>query len=117
MSIDEMIEVLHAFKDGKEIEYFYANKKWVDVDTNFTQFDFSEGEYRIKPQPEYVPFTWEDRDLFRGKWVRWKFENKEFTIDCIEERGLCFSGELFTWDRLFKGLEFIDGSVFGKLKQ
>ncbi len=71
---------------------------------------------KLAPQPEYVPFTWEDRELFRGKWVRWKFENKEFTIDCIEERGLCFSGELFTWDRLFKDLEFIDGSVFGKLK-
>lgn len=110
-----MIEVLQAFKDGKEIEYNYHSDKWRKIDT--PSWNFYTTTFRLKPQPEYIPFTWEDRELFRGKWVRWKFEDKEFTIDCMCERGLCFSGELFTWDRLFKDLEFIDGTTFGKLKQ
>lgn len=112
-----MIEVLQAFKDGKEIEFRSKVVSENFVVSTSPNWNFGHYDYRIKPQPEYVPFTWDCRDLFRGKWVRWRFEDKEFTIDCIEERGLCFSGELFTWERLFKDLEFIDGSVFGKLKQ
>lgn len=112
-----MIEVLKAFEEGKNIEFRSKNIGENFVASTSPNWNFGVYEYRIKPQPEYVPFTWEDRGLLRGKWVRWKFEDKEFTIDCMCERGLCFSGELFTWDRLFKDLEFIDGNIFGKLKQ
>ena len=115
MTEDEIIEVLQAFKEGKEIQFLYNETEWKKA--GCPAWNFGMTRYRIKPQPEYVPFTWEDRELFRVKWVRWKFEDKEFTIDCMCERGLCFSGELFTWDRLFKDLEFIDGTTFGKLKQ
>ncbi len=117
MSIDDMIEVLTAFKGGKQIEY---RSRLVDenfVDSNAPTWNFGTTEYRIKPQPIRIPFAWNDRDSLRGKWVKWIFEDKEFTVNCICERGLCFSGELFTWDRLFKDLEFIDGTPFGKLKQ
>jgi hypothetical protein len=118
MTVREQIKVLRAFKRGSIIEWYNENSgMWLEIGNDrFTAFNFGKERYRIKPQPEYIPFTWEDRDLFRGKWVRWKFEDKEFTIDCMCERGLCFSGELFTWDRLFKDLEFIDGKLFGKLK-
>ena len=118
MEIREQIKVLRAFKRGSIIEYYNENSKmWLEIGNNrFTAFNFSRVRYRIKPRLTYIPFTWDDRELFRGKWARWKHQEKEFTIDCIVPEGLCFNGALFTYEHLLGTLEFIDGSKFGKIQ-
>lgn len=42
--------------------------------------------YRIRieppnPEPKYVPFTWEDREQLRGRWIVDRTGEQEYTID------------------------------------
>lgn len=54
MTIDEMIEVLQAYKEGKTIQA--REKGYTDwFDTNYPFFDFDNLEYRIKEQ-KIVPY-------------------------------------------------------------
>lgn len=117
MEINEMIEVLTAFKEGKKIEY---RSRLVDenfIDSNAPTWNFGTTEYRIKPQPEYIPFTWEDRHLFRDKWVKKKRSNSEYRIIQSEEGWVHIGvGSSLCYSTAFELLLFIDGTPFGKLK-
>lgn len=63
---------------------------------------------------EYEPFTWEDRDMFREKWVRSKGgHKKEFMVNSISGGHV---GSV-TYQEAFEVYEFIDGTPFGKIKK
>lgn len=100
-----------AFAEGKTIQIrpMGLNAKWVDTDN--PQFMHEKVEYRIKPEPEYVPFTFEDREELRGKWYRRKSTGVETAIYNISEEGI--NG--YTWISALAVLEFLDGTPFGKL--
>lgn len=119
MKLQEMVRVIEAFIDRKHIEVkTIGDDYWLDCFTPI--WDFYRYEYRIKPQPEYVPFTWEDRDLFRDKWIRLKNAENEHKINFIgsSDNVSCSNWkEPMTLIDLFKSHEFIDGTPFGKLKQ
>lgn len=54
MTIDEMIKVLAAIKQGKPVQFRYANKPWQTWYTGRgedTVPEFHRYEYRVKPQP------------------------------------------------------------------
>lgn len=111
-----MIEVLKAFEEGKEIEVRSSNYPEWEKCSN-PSWSFATAEYRIKPQPTYIPFTFDDRDLFRDKWIRVKGCMPESKIVDFDTNGICFKGKKFTtYEELFNDFEFIDGSIFGKLK-
>lgn len=118
MEIKEMIEVLKAFEEKKEVERLISDHGdfWVTLDSEYIYFDFVNQTYRIKPQPNCIPFIFNDRDLFRGRYVRWIGEEKEFMVDIITPKGLLFDSTLFTYEELFNCMEFIDGSKFGKIQ-
>lgn len=67
---------------------------------------------------QFVPFTWEDRDLFRYKWIKTKNGFNEHKINFI---GKASTVSCANWDEeeylssLFESHEFIDGTPFGKL--
>jgi len=117
MEIKEMIAVLKAFEERKEIEVRSNNSHPWGCCVN-PRWDFGTNIYRIKPQPIYIPFTWEDRDLFRGKWIRLKGGQNEHMINFVDSSGMVSCS---TWEEsgtlksLFESHEFIDGTVFGKL--
>jgi hypothetical protein len=199
MDLDEMIAVLQAAKEGKEIEVQFPNtvggQKWHDAISPI--WNFSNGNYRIKPEPtreeitqtwvkdnnievgskvkivrpservyvwdneknqtigqvcavkkieddaislivgeingwsydveslepykeEYIPFTFEDREMFRDKWIRLKTGKNEHKINFISPDS---SVSCANWTQseslsdLFKTHEFIDGTPFGKPKE
>lgn len=67
-------EVLKAYGEGKTIQAkSIMDNKWLD--TTEPVFDFFRSEYRIKPEPKYIPFTFEDSKLFRDKWIVLKEEH------------------------------------------
>jgi len=113
-----MIEVLKAFEEGKEIEVRSNNSHLWGRCVN-PRWDFGTNIYRIKPQPTYIPFTWEDRDLFRDKWIRLKRAENEHRINFIGSEG---SASCANWVKptslteLFNDYIFIDGTPFGKLQ-
>jgi len=67
---------------------------------------------RITPVVKYVPFTWEDREELRGRWVTWKHENGmgvEVQINHINEQrngGLFFKSRDGKW--LLDNATFVD---------
>lgn len=69
---------------------------------------------RITPTVTYIPFTWEDREQLRGRWITWKHENGlmiESQIDHINQHrdgGLWFKSHDAKW--LLKNAVFVDTS-------
>ena len=58
MKVSEQIAIINAYQDGKTIErraFFTSEWKSIDNIENY-QFNFSEYEYRIKPECKYRPY-------------------------------------------------------------
>lgn len=58
MKVSEQIAIIKAYEDGKTIErraFFTSAWKSIDNIENY-QFNFSEYEYRIKPECKYRPY-------------------------------------------------------------
>ena len=75
--------------------------------------------YAIREIPkEYIPFTWEDREMLRDRWVKHKKYNTEFLITGFEKNNTpyCMAGRILTFQELFNDFIFLDGSPCGKLK-
>ena len=90
-SIESMIEVLQAYKDGKKIEHrIIGSTQWSAIDD--PQWHFVGCEYRIAPEPKkkvkYMCFDdtfelrwWrEDKGQFPKEWTRVPSEDKEILI-------------------------------------
>ena len=67
-----------------------------------------------KVKDEYVPFTFEDNELFRDKWVKRKDKEHIFRPVFIAEHNVFFEGFFLTYQEAFEKLEFIDKTLFGK---
>lgn len=70
----------------------------------------------IPKKKKLVPFTWEDREILRGKWIRKKGCTHEIRITTIlfdgDDKKLRING--ISAVDLFDKWEFLDGSPFGK---
>ncbi len=96
------------------LEIFHDNS-WHYIDNiNSNLYDYC---YRIKPEPQYIHFTYKDRHLFMGKEVKYKDTDKwgGIVIGFNDTFIFAFHG---TWEynEAFENLIFADGSPFGKLK-
>lgn len=70
MTHDEMIACIQAHKEGKTVEILHKGgliKNWNPIYKNYTQWDFSGFDYRIKPEPKKRLMT--AREL-AGRWIR-----------------------------------------------
>lgn len=75
-----------------------------------------------KTEPKYVPFTWEDREQLRGRWITWKHENGLMTesqinhINQHRDGGVWFKSHDAKW--LLENATFLDtGEPVGKRVQ
>ena len=69
MKLSEQIAIMKEFEDGKSIErraFFTSEWKSIDNIENY-QFNFSEYEYRIKPEPKYRPYESVDEAFNEAK--------------------------------------------------
>lgn len=92
MTIDEMIEVLEAYKRGEKIEFKNGSSHdWTPCDPTGPTWDFYRSEYRIaKPKPKKVKMLcctdgealfWTAEHLpYPSKWIRIPEEDKEITL-------------------------------------
>jgi hypothetical protein len=75
-------------------------------------------ECRKKPEKKYRPFTWEERDQLRGKWIKEKEQSQDecMIIGLIyKDEAWIDAGELgyFTPEYLLENYIFLDGSSCG----
>lgn len=78
MTTKEMIEVMQAYVDGKSIEFRVHNEgTWFDVQN--PMWDWNLKDYRIKPEPKYVPYD-SVTEVERDKWVKRKPNGRLYRI-------------------------------------
>lgn len=113
-TINEMLEILTAYKEGKEIEYYSdAIGGWLNVQNPL--WDFSNKIYRIKPQPKVkklVPFDFDD-DLL-GKVVKHKTSNIKSVIIGQDNIDTMINKSEISYNFLLYCYTFMDGSPCGK---
>ena len=109
----EMIAVMQAYEDGKEIEYTNKNSPMDWLKTKDPLWDWNASDYRVKKATEYVPFTFEDAEHLIGKVIKSKDEN---WIELLTFFGEDYTSNI-TYEALLRDYTFLDGSPCGKLKQ
>lgn len=115
----EKLPVFQAFADNKEIEFQVKGRKnWQSLGNCSLNVEFDQNQYnfRVKPEPKLVPFTFEDHKLFRDKWIRYKGCFPLSRVTCYGPKGFTFSadGEWESYEDCLKKYEFEDGTPFGK---
>jgi len=121
MTIEEMIALMTAYKEGKKIECRKSGEEsdpWKRIDSpgwNWYYYD-----YRVAPQPKYRPFANAEEVMEaikeHGDWVK----NKKgcYLKILIIAKNIEFGGNIMEYsDVLQEGWTFADGTPFGKLEE
>lgn len=98
IEIKKIIEVLIAYAEGKALQAKPIGSKdsrWEDV-TGDCDFHNPFWEFRIKPEPKLVPFTFEDAPLFRNEWVIHKGSAINKKINAYSNTGIIFEDSSIT---------------------
>lgn len=120
-TIDEMITVLKAFKEGKTIEFRrmegIGNTKWEK--TNSPIWEWARYEYRVKPEPKYVPYN-SVSEVDRSKWVKRKdttILRAIIKIDTSAKNCVYIEGSnWYSLKEFFEIFEYEDGTPCGKME-
>lgn len=67
---------------------------------------------RPKPETKYVPYTWEDREQIRGKWVL--RGSTECAVTGVTPGRVGLNGVWHTFHEAFRDWTHLDGTPFGK---
>lgn len=122
--LNNYIDIIKAHIEGKTIlvKSKIIKEEWYKLPNNFTDFDFTNFEY--KTILEYVPFETSKEVIknIRGRMVRYKNKNNIYhSISCVTEHLIIINGEYnttsLTFEHAFDLLEFEDYEPFGKLKK
>ena len=114
----ELLPIIKAFADGKQIQFFKGDK-WIDME--YPNFSEEPCLYRIKSEPKYRPFKsveecWNEMQKHKPfGWVKYgesicniqNITSDSITIIDYEEIYFLRFSESFT------NLTFIDGTPFG----
>lgn len=111
------LELIKAFAQGKDIQMLEIDgKTWSDVGNPY----FTENrDYRIKPDPEYVPWTVENCPLKCGDVLVVKNDQKRTRMVTGTDYGSLFinnielSGIWLNLDKVFKDFVMSDGTPCG----
>lgn len=121
----ELSDILKAYSEGKTIQK-QALDGWYDISETYFKYvikDFDRRVLRIKPEKKLVPFTFEDNNLFKDKWV--KYKGKTFlkrVITVMSDRIIIFGNDKYnecdfihvSYEKLLSDYEFEDKSPCGK---
>lgn len=125
--LQHMIDVMTAYRDGKEIEIASRNsneheREWRHI--NEPVWDWLNYIYRVKPEPpkpQYRPFENADEVMQaikeHGEWVRGIDQDYRgfHQIISVHDRGIDTYACNTSYDWALKIFEWVDGTPFGKL--
>jgi hypothetical protein len=96
-------------------QFFNGVNDWVQAYLTLSAGFVQHGHfYRRRNAPLYVPYTWEDRDLIRGRWFRFKDKSNELFISYMRLEHGVFYIEGVVADAMLKSCEWLDGTPCGK---
>lgn len=116
----ELLPIIKAYAEGREIEIFDETKKmWVTA--ILPHFDCNSSFYRIKPESKYRPFAnaeecWNEMQKHQPfGWIKDKKDGQLVLITEIDRTGnislLCNGG--WDLDGIKDNFTFADGTPFG----
>ena len=106
-SAKELLPIIQAYADGKQIQFFKGDK-WVDME--YPNFSEEPCLYRIKSEPKYRPFKsveecWKEmKNHYPFGWLKSK-TSLEYRINNISK--------YMNFDDYFNVYTFADGFPFG----
>jgi hypothetical protein len=104
-------EVILAFLEGKEVQYQMTSGEWVDDDEP-TFLEIS--DYRIKPQPQLIPFDFSDAEMLIGRAVKMKDGSIFSIITDLTKSEIWFGEDFKDYDELLSDFTFLYGEPCGK---
>ena len=122
---DEVEVLIDPYRDiwDKKIFVKLGNCGSIIVVSAYSTYEFKHGEsfstkqyyskWRIPKQKTYRPFTWEERDQLRGKWIKRKTSDLECCVTVINTEGIFLGGKTLPFCYLFENYTFFDGSPCG----
>ena len=102
---------MEAYANGKQIQYFNVSGEWVDC----IPYWLENLEYRIKPENKLVPFTFEDKELLKGRFIMTKDDPScIYQITALVRNTVAVTIGYYTYRVLLADFLFDDGSPCGK---
>jgi hypothetical protein len=108
----ELWPIMQAFAEGKAIEWLDPKTGEWKIATAPTWSD--DITYHIYEEPKLVPFTFEDRDLFKDKWFVFKDDKFRCKILGFDKKKIYFKSNNYSYQELLWLFTFEDGSPCGK---
>ena len=116
----ELLPIIKAFAEGKEIQYKNFLDEWTDIEENEgLSFICPPSDYRIKPQPKYRPF--ESQEECREEmhkhpdfgWIIAKDSKIMYHIYVVGIGCVLMDDMSISFPETFAEYEFTDGTPFG----
>ena len=116
----ELLPIIRAWTEGKEIQIKSCSGKWIDIKKNEElNFMYSPSDYRIKPKPKYRPFKNREEcwnEMLKHQPFGWiKAPNEElFFIYSVFDEGITYRHGSYRFKEYFIGnYTFTDGTPLG----
>ena len=112
----ELLPIITAFAEGKEIQFFNRGV-WNDVP--YPKFDEEPYLYRIKPEPKYRPFKTKEEcwnEMQKHRPFCWIITNTTENFEQITYVGpniISLSDSNLNFSTAFDKYKFADGTPFG----
>lgn len=106
----ELLPIITAFADGKEIQFFHRGA-WNDVP--YPKFDEEPYLYRIKPEPKYRPFKSVEEcwyEMQEHQPFGWLKSKTSLQTRFYSFNEIC---EYSDWELRFNNFTFADGTPYG----
>ena len=117
----ELLPIIKAFAEGKEIQYRNSFNEWIDIKKNEgLSFIKTPLDYRIKPEPKYRPFKSQEEcwnEMLKHQplgWLRSKRVKDICQLITIRNHEIRIFADLpLHFSRAYREYEFLDGTPFG----
>ena len=117
----EMLPIIQACAEGKEIQYRNSLNEWLDITKNDgLSFVSLPSDYRIKPEPKYRPFKNQEEcwnEMLKHQpfgWIKNDVGNIFNIIAMVNQNHAIKLNECYSkYSDLFKDFKFTDGTPFG----
>lgn len=115
MTTSEMIAVMQAYVDGKAIELSKDGETWEGLGSFEPSWDWSNFDYRVKPEPKYVPYD-SVSEVDEDKWVKSKYNGVLKRISALDaNHNSVYILGWYDLKQLFELFTYKDGTPCGKL--
>ena len=116
----ELLPIIQAWTEGKEIQYRTCPDKWVDIEENErVNFTSSPSDYRIKPELKYRPFKTKEEcwdEMMKHQpfgWVKEISSEMPCLINAITNKNIVIMEDISSFKKALNIYEFKDGTPFG----